>query len=68
METTIGCLLAVLLFVVIYAVSFLATTGIIWLICWAFGVAFIGWKICFGIWLALMLISWAVKSNVNVKK
>lgn len=63
-----GCLFAVLLIIVAVAISFLATAGIIGLICWAFGMAFIGWKICFGIWLILMLIGGAFKSNVTVKK
>ena len=63
-----GCLLVVLIWLVLEAIYFGMVAGIVWLICWAFGVAFIGWKICFGIWLVISLLSMIFKSNVTVKK
>lgn len=43
-----------LLVLVVYAVSFFVTAGILWLICWAFALTFT-WKIAIGIWLVLIL-------------
>lgn len=57
--------LFVLLVLVMYAVSFFVTTGIIWCICWAFSLTFT-WKIAFGIWLVLILAQSVF--HVTVKK
>lgn len=46
--------LLALLVLVVYAVSFFVTAGILWLICWAFALTFT-WKIAIGIWLVLIL-------------
>lgn len=46
----------------ILGISFLVTALLVKGICWAFGFTFT-WKIAFGIWLVISLISTAVKST-----
>lgn len=60
-----GYLLAVLLFLITCAISFLITAGIIWVICWAFGFLFT-WKLVIGIWAVLLLLKNVF--SVTVKK
>lgn len=58
-------------YVVILAICLLLSFGVTALIvkgvCWAFGFVFT-WKLAFGIWLVIALVSSAVKSNVSVKR
>ena len=56
-------LLIALLVIAIYAISWAATLGIIWLICLCFGWTF-SWQIGTGVWLMLLLL----KSAFNVGK
>lgn len=66
-DCLIGCLGAILVFVLFVSISFLATSGLIWLACWAFGWTF-QWKIVFGIWIVMALIRSCFKSTTNVKE
>lgn len=52
----------ILLLVVAFVLSFAITSGVLWLICWAFGLVF-SWKIAFGVWLVLLLLSSFLKGN-----
>lgn len=59
-NNNIGCGMAIVIALIILAallLSYLLTTGIIFLICLAFGKAWVGWKISFGIWLCLIVVS-----------
>lgn len=64
MDEPCGCLAAIILVIVAFAFSFLCTAGLIWLICWAFGLGF-SWKITFGIWLVLILARMVFKNSNN---
>ena len=60
--------LAILIFLLLLAVSFFATAGVLWLINWAFGLSFWNWKICFGIWLALSLLEGMFTTRVKIEQ
>ena len=60
--------LAILIFLLILAVSFFTTAGVLWLINWAFGLDFWNWKFCFGIWLALSLLESIFKTSVKIEQ
>lgn len=51
----------------IFGISWITTCGLVYLITLCFGWEF-NWLIATGIWLILILISSAVKANINVKK
>jgi hypothetical protein len=61
-------LLFALVFILVCTASFFATAGILWLINWAFGLSFWSWKVSFGVWLALALLSGSLKAHVEVKR
>ena len=56
-----GWLTAIILFFIVEAISFAISAFIMKLICLCFGLAF-SWKIAFGIWLILSLLSAFFKS------
>lgn len=58
-------IIIVILFLAIIAASFLATAGVLWLICWAFHWTWCGWRVCFGIWLLLAVLSSVFKANIS---
>lgn len=60
-------LIAALIGLGLVGLSFLFSSGIIWLICWAFNLIF-SWKAAFGLWLLLLLISGFFKADVKVEK
>lgn len=62
----VSVLLAFLVFLLVCAVSFLATAGILWVINWAFGLSFWNWRTCIAIWLALMLLTGSIKAKITV--
>lgn len=57
-------LIAILIIAIYLAISFFSTAGIVWVVCWAFGLLW-SWKIALGVWAALCLISGAVKTTVS---
>lgn len=61
----------ILICITVIAIAFLGSFGFTALlvkgVCWAFGYAF-SWKTAFGIWLLILLVGGAFKSNVTVKK
>ena len=59
-------LITILIIAICLAVSFFGTAGLVWVICWAFGLSW-NWKIALGVWAALCLISGAVKTTVSRK-
>ena len=61
-------LLFLLFFLIVLAVSFFSTAGILWLINWAFGLTFWSWKTSFGIWLAISLLSGMLTAHVKVER
>ncbi len=55
-----GWIAAALVILIVFgalALSYLATTGILYLAMLAFGKPWFGWKVSFGIWLVLALVS-----------
>jgi hypothetical protein len=50
-----GCLAAILVLLVVCGISWLLTSGIIWLICLCFGLTF-SWGVATGVWLILLLL------------
>ena len=52
----------IIAFIIVVALSLLINVGIIKLICLCFGLAF-SWKIAIGIWLVLVLLGNALRSN-----
>ena len=64
----VSVLLAFLVFLLVCAVSFFATAGILWVINWAFGLSFWNWRTCIGIWLALILLTGSIKAQMKVER
>ena len=63
----VGCLIAIVIFGLLYSVSWIVTCGIIKLITLCFGLEF-SWSIATGIWLIMCLL-WPMFSNhTTVKK
>ena len=65
--TVVGVILMILFVVGIFAVSWLATCGIIKLVTLCFGWEF-SWSIATGIWLLMCLARTVFKNDVTVKK
>ena len=61
-----GCLIALLIFIVAMVVDFLVTSGLVWLVCFAFGLIF-SWKVVIGIWAVVILLQAIFGKNVIVK-
>ncbi len=57
-----GCLAAILALLVVCGISWLLTSGIIWLICLCFGWTF-SWGIATGVWLILLLLGGAFQGH-----
>ena len=55
MNSKVGCTTMIVIFLIAAGISWVATSGIIWLICWL-----VGWdfsiKVATAIWLVMMLI------------
>lgn len=66
-DKIIVTILSIILFVIIFGLSYFCTAGVFWLICKCFNWTF-SWKIAAGIWLILFLLGSTVKSNITVKK
>lgn len=64
----VSVLLAFLVFLLVCAVSFFATAGVLWVINWAFGLSFWNWRTCIGIWLALILLTGSIKAQMKVER
>ena len=45
------------IFLIYLAASFFAVAGVLWVINWALDLSFWNWKVSFGIWLALVLLT-----------
>ena len=65
--TIVGVILMILFVVAVFAVSWLATCGIIKLITLCFGWEF-SWGIATGVWLLMCLARTVFKNDVTVKK
>ena len=61
-----GCLIALLIFVTAIVVDFLVTSGLVWLVCFAFGLIF-SWRIVIGIWAVVVLLQAIFGKNVVLK-
>jgi hypothetical protein len=59
-----GCLFIILTFLAVWAIEFLATAGVIYLITLCFGFTF-SWKIAFGIWLVIALLTTIYRKGVR---
>ena len=66
-DKIIVTILSIILFVIIFGLSYFCTAGVFWLICKCFNWNF-SWKITTGVWLILFLLGSTVKSNITVKK
>jgi hypothetical protein len=55
-----------MVFLLVCAVSFFATAGVLWVINWAFGLSFWSWRTCAAVWLALMLLTGGIKAQMTV--
>ena len=64
----VSILLSLLVFLLVCAVSFFGTAGVLWVINWAFGLSFWNWRTCIGIWLALMLLTGSIKAQMKVER
>lgn len=60
-----AALIIIILYLAILCLSFLATAGLAWLVCWAFSLVF-SWKIAIGVWAILALLSGVF--NVTIHK
>lgn len=65
--TIVGILFAVIIFLVVCALSWIVTCGIIKLITLCFGWTFT-WSIATGVWLLMFLTRTVLNHTVNVKK
>ena len=63
---TFGCLAAVIMVLLICAISWIVTCGVIYLITLCFGWTF-SWAIATGVWLVMCLLRTVFKNNVTVK-
>lgn len=54
---------AILLIILALALSFFGTAGVVWLVCWAFGLAW-SWEIAISVWAAICHVSSAAKSTI----
>lgn len=63
-----GVSFAIIFVISLLLISFFATAGILWLICWALRWTWWSWKICFGIWLLMILLNSAFKNVTHLKK
>ena len=57
-------LITILIIAICLAISFFGTSGLVWVVCWAFGLSW-SWEIALGVWAALCLISGAVNTTVS---
>ena len=64
LEKIIAIILGVAIFVGVLALSFVATSAIIYGICWAFKLTF-AWRYAFGIWLILLILRSIFRSGKN---
>lgn len=55
MNSKVGCTTMIVIFLIVAGISWVATSSIIWLICWLVGWDF-SMKIATAIWLVMMLI------------
>lgn len=55
-----GCLIGALILLALYAVSYIITIGLIYLICMCFSLTF-SWLIATGIWLVLVILAGVFK-------
>lgn len=62
--TILSAILIILVIVLCLAVSFFATAGLIWVVCWALGFVW-SWKLCIGIWALMILASSVFKSTTK---
>ncbi len=63
-----GAFILILLMIAAFILSFLITSGLIWIICWAFSFIF-SWKLAIGVYAALLLLSSVFKvSHINSEK
>jgi len=60
-------LIIALIYLACLGVSFLATTGLVRTVCWAFGIVF-SWKIAVGVWVILCVLGGLFKVNVHVDR
>lgn len=60
--TTLGCLLAIFLFFFMFAISWICTCGVVYLITLCFGWTF-SWAVSTGIWLILCLLMACFKND-----
>jgi uncharacterized membrane protein YgaE (UPF0421/DUF939 family) len=65
--TMIGVLFALLIIAALYAISWITTCGVIYLITLCFNWTF-SWGIATGVWLVMAILRSVFKSNVTVKK
>lgn len=65
--TILGVLLALIIVAALYAISWIATCGVIYLITLCFNWTF-SWGIATGIWLVMAILRSVFKSTVTVKK
>lgn len=59
--------MAIIAILVYLALSFGFTSLLLYLACWAFGLAF-SWKIAFGVWVVMALIRSCFNSSITVNK
>ena len=64
----VSILLSLLVFLLVCAVSFFGTAGVLWVINWAFGLSFWNWRTCIAIWRALMLLTGGIKAQMKVEQ
>ena len=64
LEKIIAIILGVAIFVGVLALSFVATSAIIYGICWAFHLTFT-WRYALGIWLILLILRSIFRSGKN---
>lgn len=61
MKTVGKIAIYVLIVAMILAISYLATAGLVWLVCWAFKWPW-SWKISLGVWALIYLVSSVFKT------
>ena len=59
-----GCLFALFILAVLFAVSIVVTGGLVWLVCWGLEITFT-WKLVIGVWALLLLVGGAFNIKVN---
>lgn len=65
----VACVIATLVipFFLYLCISFGIVSGIVWMVCWCFGLIF-SWKVAFGSYIVILVVWWFIRLVINACK